>query len=100
MTQYQVLSTSGRTDRVSLNKAESIESTSQRRRLEKTAGNGKATQIVQRNQHDSKVAKVFAALKGRSSYDHTYILVMRFDGRYRTRRKTGYERFCLAGRAG
>jgi len=46
MTQYQVLSTSGRTDRVSLNKTESVESAFQRRGLEKTAGDGKASQIV------------------------------------------------------
>src|SRR5213075_3418998 len=48
MTQYQVLSTSGRTDWISLNKAESVESTFQGRGLEKTAGDGKAAQIVQR----------------------------------------------------
>src|SRR5207244_4935673 len=62
MTQYQVLSTSGRTDRISLNKAESVESTLQRRGLEKTAGNGKAAQIVQRNQHDSKLASEASAV--------------------------------------
>jgi hypothetical protein len=64
MTQYQVLSTSGRTDWISLNKAESVESTFQCRRLEKTAGDGKAAQIVQCNQHDSKLAKAFAAING------------------------------------
>jgi hypothetical protein len=53
MTQYQVLSASGRTDRVSLNKAESVESTFQRRGFEKTAGDSKTAQIIQRNQHDS-----------------------------------------------
>jgi hypothetical protein len=46
MTQYQVLSTSGRTDWISLNKAESVESTFQCRGLEKTTGDGKAAQIV------------------------------------------------------
>src|SRR5262245_28456195 len=40
MTQYQVLGTSGRTDRVSLNKAESVESAFQCRGLEKTASDG------------------------------------------------------------
>jgi hypothetical protein len=64
MTQYQVLSTSWRTDRVSLDKAESVERKFQRRGLEKTAGDGKAAQSVQRNQHDSKLAKVFAAING------------------------------------
>ena len=64
MTQYQVLSTSGRTDWVSLNKAESVESTFERRGLEKAAGDGKAAQIIQRNQHDSNLAKVFAAISG------------------------------------
>src|SRR5205823_1775129 len=59
MTQYQVLSTSGRTDWISLNKTESVESTFQCRGLEKTAGDGKAAQIVQRNQHDSKWLKSF-----------------------------------------
>ena len=60
MTQYQVLGTSGRTDRVSLNKAESVESTFQCRGLEKTAGDGKAAQMIQRNHHDSNLAKIFA----------------------------------------
>jgi hypothetical protein len=64
MTQYQVLSTSGRTDWVSLNKAEPVESTFECRGLEKTAGDGKAAQIIQRNQHDSNLAKVFAAISG------------------------------------
>jgi len=62
MTQYQVLSTSGRTDWISLNKAESVESTFQGRGLEKTAGYGKAAQIVQRNQHDSKLASEASAV--------------------------------------
>ena len=53
MPQYQVLSTGGRADRVSLNKAKSVESTLQCRGLEKTAGDGKAAQSIQRNQHDS-----------------------------------------------
>src|SRR5258708_6027665 len=70
MTEYQVLSASGRTDRISLNKAESVESTFQCRGLEKTAGDRKATQIVQGNQHDSKMAKVFAAIVG----DHRSII--------------------------
>ena len=70
MTQYQVLSTSGRTDWISLNKAESVESTFQRRGLEKTARDGKAAQIIQRNQHDSNLAKVFAAISG----DHRTII--------------------------
>src|SRR5258708_28356257 len=60
MTQYQVLSASGRTDWISLKKTESVESTFQCRGLEKTAGDGKAAQFVQRNQHDSKLAKIFA----------------------------------------
>src|SRR4030095_3624865 len=65
MTQYQVLGTSGRTDWISLNKAESVESTFQRRWLEKTPGDGKTAQIVQRNQHDLSLAKVFAYLDER-----------------------------------
>ena len=62
MTQYQVLSTSGRTDRISLNKAESAESTFQRRGLEKTARDGKAAQVAQCNQHDKKLGKVLGAI--------------------------------------
>ena len=73
MTQYQVLSTSGRTDRISLNKAESVESTFQRRGLEKTAGDGKAAQVTQRNQHDSKLAKVFAAISGDYPQSYPYL---------------------------
>ena len=53
MPQYQVLSTGGRANRVSLNKAKTVESTFQCRGLEKTAGDGKAAQSIQRNQHDS-----------------------------------------------
>src|SRR5689334_21419570 len=53
MTKYQVLSTSGRTDRIGLNKAESAESAFQCRGFEKTARDCKAAQIIQRNQHDS-----------------------------------------------
>jgi hypothetical protein len=61
MTQYQVLSASWRTDWVSLNKAESLESTFQRHGLEKTSGDGKPAQIIQRNQHDSKLAEIYTA---------------------------------------
>jgi hypothetical protein len=46
MTQCQVLGTSGRTDWISLNKAESVETAFQCRGLEKTAGDGEAAQIV------------------------------------------------------
>ena len=46
MTQYQVLGTSGGTDWVGLNKAESVDSAFQCRGLEKTAGDGEAAQIV------------------------------------------------------
>src|SRR6266480_4883135 len=99
MTQYQVLSTSGRTDWISLHKAESVESTFQCRGLEKTAGDGKAAQIVQRNQHDSNLAKVFAAINGDPSSIVTHILVTRFHSRGLTCRKTRQERFCLARRA-
>src|SRR5262245_58123665 len=60
MTQYQILGPSGRANRISLNETESVESTLQRRGLEKAAGNGKAAQSIQRNQHDSRLAKVFA----------------------------------------
>src|SRR6266699_4417068 len=87
VTQYQVLSTSGRTDWISLNKVESVESTFQCRGLEKTAGDGKAAQIVQRNQHDSKLAKVFCSQKRRSPFNNTYILVTRFHSRGLTCRK-------------
>jgi hypothetical protein len=41
MTQYQVLGTSGRTDWISLKKAESVERTFQRHGLEKTPGDCK-----------------------------------------------------------
>src|ERR1044072_6735068 len=57
MAEYQVLSTSGRTDWIGLNKAESVESAFQRRGLEKTARDCKAAQIIQGNQHGSILLK-------------------------------------------
>jgi hypothetical protein len=60
MTQYQILSASGCTDWISLNKAESVESAVQCRGLEETAGDRKAAQIIQCNQHDLSFAKIFA----------------------------------------
>src|SRR5437762_11190290 len=60
MAQYQVLSTSGRADRVSLNKAEWVKSTFQCRGLEMAAGDGKAALMIKRNHDDSNLAKIFA----------------------------------------
>jgi hypothetical protein len=48
-TQYQNLSTGGRTDWVSLNKPKPVESAFQRRRPENTTRHGKPAQIIQRN---------------------------------------------------
>jgi len=75
MTQYQVLSTSGRTDWISLNKAESVKRTFQCRGLEKTAGDGKAAQIVQRNQHDSKLPNEARAVDAQRVEARKYLRV-------------------------
>src|SRR5436190_6201509 len=51
MTQYEVLSTSGRTDRVGLDKTHSLESAFQCGGLEKTASDRKAPQVGECDQH-------------------------------------------------
>jgi hypothetical protein len=51
MAQHKVLSAGRRADRVGLHKAQPMEGEFQRSRCEETAGDGKAPQVVESDQH-------------------------------------------------